>query len=312
MGEEGLRVIVNPTAAAGAVGRDWPELRSFLISRGLRFQDVLTEAPGHATVLAREAVQEGYPTVLAVGGDGTVNEVVNGLFNGHGTGGRQASSTELAIMSRGTGCDLVRTLGSRDPKAVLASLTERDTTRPMDLGEIIMHHGDRDERRLFANVAGLGFDGEVVESLIRNQNAGKKMGGTVPYLLQVVRSIMQYDCKSVRASLDGEELNGVYTSFFTCNGRDLAGGMKIAPQADLSDGLFDIVVMDKMSRLGLLLRLPTLYVGWHTVFPEVNIRRGRELKVDTSDRVVIQADGELIGTAPATIRILPGALRVRV
>ncbi|MGI6206946.1 MAG: diacylglycerol/lipid kinase family protein [Anaerolineae bacterium] len=308
MGEEEISVIVNPTAAGGAVGHEWPDLRAYLKAQGLRFRDTLTEAPGHATELALEAVRQGYPTVVAVGGDGTLNEVVNGLYNGNGS----TPTTELAIVSRGTGCDLVRTLGLRDPKRAILALTERRTTRTIDVGEILMERGGHQERRLFLNAAGLGFDAEVVEGLLHHRYTGRKIGGTVPYLLQVFRSIVRYDNKRVRASVDGEVSEGCFTAFFACNGRYFGGGMKVAPQADPDDGLFDVVVIRAVSRLGLLARLPTVYFGWHTIFPEIEIRRARELKVETEDRILIEADGELVGTAPATLRVIPSGLRVRV
>lgn len=302
------RVIVNPVAAAGAVAREWPDLRSYLRSQGLVFTEVLTEAPGHAVALAAEAVAQGCGLVVAVGGDGTANEIVNGLC-----GDRASSpSTDLGIISRGTGCDLVRTLGLRDPRTAVSALTERDTTRAIDLGEILMTREGRPERRLFINAAGLGFDGEVVEGLLHARVTGRSIGGTVPYLLQVFRSIMHYDNKRVRATIDGDVLEGVYTAFFACNGRYFGGGMKVAPNADPSDGLFDVAVLDALSRPGLLVRLPTVYLGWHTIFRQIHIRRARELKVETQDRILIQADGELVGMAPATLRVLPGAVRVRV
>lgn len=302
------RVIVNPVAAAGAVGREWPDLRSYLIGQGLVFKEVFTEAPGHATELAADYAANGCGLVVAVGGDGTINEVVNGLC----LDGGDQSKAELGIISRGTGCDLARTLGLKDPRTAVSSLTERETSRVIDVGEITMTKDGRAERRLFINAAGMGFDGEVVEGLLHTRLTGRSIGGTVPYLLQVFRSIMRYDNKRIRATIDDDVLEGVFTSLFICNGRYLGGGMKVAPQSDPGDGLFDVVVLDALSRPGLLARLPSVYLGWHTIFREITIQRARELTVQTPDRILIQADGELVGIAPATFRILPGAVKVRV
>jgi len=312
MANEEVRVIVNPMAAYGAVGREWPELRSLLRQQEVAFRDVFTEAPGHATELAREALHEGYSTVVAVGGDGTVNEVVNGLVDGSEVGHGRVPPASLAVISRGTGCDLARTLGLRGPVETIRALAERQRTRTIDLGELTLERDGKREQRLFVNVAGLGFDGEVVEGLLKRANAGKEIGGTIPYLLQVVRTIMRYRNKHVHAHIDDLELEGVFTAFFACNGKYLAGGMRIAPQADPADGLFDVVVLKPMSRPGLLLRLPTVYLGWHTHLRPVEVYRARELRVDTEDRLLIQADGELIGTAPVTMRLIPQALRVQV
>lgn len=311
MATEELRIIVNPTAAHGAVGKEWPDIRSYLGSQGLAFREALTEAPGHATELAQEALQAGYGTVVAVGGDGTVNEVVNGLVNGGEIGYGRVPAISLAVISRGTGCDLVRTLGLRRMQDVAQALSRRQE-RIIDLGEIIFQKDGKRTRRLFANVAGLGFDGEVVEGLLERQNAGKEIGGTAPYLMQVVRSVMSYRNKTVRAHVDDLCFEGPHTAFFACNGRYFAGGMRVAPQADVADGLLDVVRLAPLSSLGLLLRLPTVYLGWHTAFREISVHRARELRVETEDRLLIEADGELIGQAPATMRIIPQALRIRV
>jgi len=256
------RVIVNPTAAAGAVGREWPNLRSHLAARGLVFSEALTEGPGHATDLAAKAVGDGCGLVVAVGGDGTVNEVVNGLCAGPGS----TAGAHLGIICRGTGCDLVRTLGLRDPRAAVAALTEREITRPMDVGEVVCQGAGGPQRRLFVNAAGLGFDGEVVENLLNAKLTGRSIGGTVPYLIQVVNTALRYASKRARASLDQETVEGLFISFFVCNGRYLAGGMKVAPEAKLDDGFFDVVVIRSLSRLGLLLRFPFIYLGQLELF----------------------------------------------
>ena len=300
------RVIVNPTAAAGAVAREWPDLRSYLSSQGLEFTEVYTEAPGHAVALAAEARAQGCGLVVAVGGDGTLNEVVNGLCGDSHSG----AVPDLGVISRGTGCDLVRTLGLREPRQAVAALTERNTTRALDVGAI---HTENDSgTRLFINAAGMGFDGEVVEGLLHARVTGRSIGGTIPYLQQVVRTVMHYDNKRLRAQIDEEVVEGLFTAIFACNGRYLGGGMQVAPEADPTDGLLEVVVIRALSRPGLLARLPVIYTGKLTIFPQVSIHRARELKLSTGDRMLIQADGELIGQAPATIRVLPGAVRVRV
>ncbi|MHB0876308.1 MAG: diacylglycerol/lipid kinase family protein [Anaerolineae bacterium] len=312
MGKEEIRLIVNPTAAHGAVGREWPQLRSYIVSRGLVFRDSLTEAPGHATELAREAVKAGYGTVVAVGGDGTVNEVANGLVNGHAPDGGYLPPASLGLISRGTGCDLARTLGLRRVKDAVSALADREQTTVIDLGELTMERGEQHSRRLFVNIAGMGFDGEVVEGLLTSERNGRDMGGTLPYLLEVARLVVAYKAKHFRSRVDEERAEGKRTGIFACNGRFFGGGMKVAPGADVSDGFFDVVTIDAMPPLGLLMRVPAIYTGWHVRMKAVTVRRARELHVDTEDRLLVQADGELIGEAPATMRILPRALRVRV
>ena len=312
MAREALKVIVNPTAAHGAVGREWPELRSYIGSQGVAFSEALTEAPGHATQLAQEAAREGYKTVVAVGGDGTINEVVNGLLNGAEVQAGTSLPVSLGVISRGSGSDLARTLGLRRTRDAISALSQRDRTLLIDVGELVLDPDGARRRRLFVNVAGLGFDGEVVEGLLRQENGGKPVRGALPYLAQVVRSIMHYDNKRIRAEIDGEVIEGVYTALFAANGRYFGGGMKVAPGADISDGLFDVVTIGAVSRPGLLARVPTVYVGWHVHLRPIRVRRARQLRVDTDERLLVQADGELVGQAPVAMRVIPGALRVRV
>lgn len=312
MRDEEVRVIVNPTAAHGSVGREWPELRSYIRSRGLAFRDALTEAPGHATELAQEATKAGYATVVAVGGDGTVNEVVNGLVNGATPGEGGPLPVSLGIVSRGTGCDLARSLGLRRTKDAVSALAERQQTRTIDLGELTLGEGESRHKRLFVNVAGLGFDGEVVEGFLASERAGRVIGGTVPYLLQVAKLVAAYRPKVFRARIDDQHTVGKRTGMFACNGRFFGGGMKVAPNADPSDGLFDVVTIDEMPPAALLVRVPAIYTGWHLHMRQVTVQRARELEVESDGRLLVQADGELVGQAPARMRILPGALRIRI
>lgn len=312
MTSDELRVIVNPTAARGAVGREWPEMRSLLLNEGLVFNDALTEAPGHATELAREALLAGYGTVVAVGGDGTVNEVVNGLIDGSEVGYGKVPPVNLAVISRGTGCDLMRTLGHRDPVAAVRLLRQSQATRTIDLGEIIIERDGKTTRRLFVNAAGFGFDGAVVEDMLGRAKVGKRPHGTLAYLAQVTRSVMHYRSKQARFTIEGKTRSLPITALFACNGKYFGGGMKVAPQADPTDGLFDIILIKATSPLGLLARVPSVYLGWHTHLKVVETSRAREVRVESDERLLLEADGELIGQAPATLRILPQALRLRV
>ncbi|MHB1417771.1 MAG: diacylglycerol/lipid kinase family protein, partial [Chloroflexota bacterium] len=129
---------------------------------------------------------------------------------------------------------------------------------------------------------------------------------------QVGRLVAAYRPKVFRAVIDGRASVGKRTGIFACNGRYFGGGMKVAPGADVSDGLFDVVTIDSLPPLGLLLRVPAIYTGWHVRMPQVTVERAREVSVDTDGRLLVQADGELLGEAPVSMRILPGALRVRV
>ncbi len=301
-----MRFIVNPAAGGGNVGRCWPKVHDFLREQGLEVNFVLTEGVGHATDLSRQALAEGEKTIVAVGGDGTINEVVNGLVSG--SGGQIDPAVSLGIVPLGTGSDLRRTLGiPRDYRAACRLLMS-ERTRAIDLGEMVWISDGEERRRYFVNFAGLGFDGEVVE---RVEGESKKLGGTITYLKTVLVTLMNYANKDIRLNLDGEESHMRVNSVIVCNGCHAAGGMYIAPHASPDDGLFDVIVIGDIGKLEFLANVPRVYRGTHLKNRHVSSYRAREVCVETEDRVLVQADGELVGQPPVSFRIMPRALKIR-
>lgn len=304
--EPAMRVIVNPVAANGAVGKRWPQVQDTLWAKGGQFEASFTEGPNHATELARQALSAGYRTIVAVGGDGTLNEVVNGLV----IGGAVDSTVHLGIIPGGTGSDSVRTLGiPHDYRAACHRLL-RGKPRCIDLGLITCVSGGREVQRYFLNVAGLGFDGEVAE---RTNRSSKALGGTLPFLSSLFVKLLTYQNKTVEVTLDGQQrLQQKANSVLVCNGRYVAGGMRIGPHAALDDGLFDVIVIGDTSRLEVLANVPRIYRGTHLSHPKVDEYRAKEVQIKAQERMLLQADGELVGEAPATFQIIPQALRVLV
>lgn len=300
-----MKLIVNPVAANGGVGKNWPRVRDFLQAEGAEFDAVLTEKPGHATRLARRALDDGYRTIVAVGGDGTVNEVLNGLV----VEGSVDPEVALGIIPWGTGADFSRTAGlPRDYPGACHQLLCFET-QPVDLGKITCLREGREVERYFINAAGLGFDGEVADLVNRNP---KLLGGTIPYLACLFVSLVTYRNKNVEMTFDGQRVSGRLNSVIVCNGRYLAGGMFMAPEASFDDGLFDVVVLGNLNKLEVVANVPRVYKGTHLAHPKVSFCRAREVHVEAQERMFIQAEGELVGEAPATFQIIPRALRVLV
>lgn len=300
-----MKLIVNPAAANGAVGRNWPRVRDFLQAEGAKFDAVLTEEPGHATRLARQALDDGYRTIVAVGGDGTVNEVLNGLVEE----GSVDPEVTLGIIPCGTGADFSRTLGiPRDYVGACRHLL-RLVTRLVDLGRITCLREGREVERYFINAAGLGFDGEVAEVANRFP---KVLGGTITYLACLFISLVTYRNKNVELSFDGQHLKGRLNSVILCNGRYFGGGMFIAPGASLDDGIFDVIILGNLNKLEVVMNVRRVYRGTHLAHPKVSLCHAKEVHVEARERMFIQAEGELIGEAPATFQIIPQALRVLV
>lgn len=304
MSEQKAFVIVNPTAANGRVAVQWPTVRDQLASLGLAFDFRLTERPLHATAIAREATQAGYSPIVAYGGDGTVMEVVNGLLGEPGT----VSAAPLGIIPGGTGSDFVRTLGiPHDYREACARLIT-GTEHLVDVGYVIFQSFDGSERRVyFANVAGLGFDGEVVE---RVQRSSKALGGTLTYLLNLLLTLVCYRNKHVTLCFVDQTQDRCMNSVLVCNGRYFGGAMYIAPPADVQDGEFNVVILGDFNKPELVLNVPRVYKGTHLTHPKVQIYKAREVHAQAQERTLVQADGELLGQAPASFRVVPRVLRV--
>ncbi len=300
-----MKLIVNPAAANGAVRKNWPRIRDSLQAEGASFDAVLTEEPGHATRLARQALDDGFRTIVAVGGDGTVNEVINGLAEE----GSVDPEVVLGIIPWGTGADFARMLGiPRDYMEACRHLL-RSEPRPVDLGRITCLREGREVERYFINAAGLGFDGEVAEIVNRFP---KVLGGTITYLTCLLIGLVTYRNKNIELSFDGQPVRGRVNSVVVCNGCYFGGGMFIAPGASFDDGFFYVVILGNLNKLEVVVNLPRIYKGTHLTHPKVSHFSAKEIHVEAKERMFLQAEGELIGEAPATFRIIPRALKVLV
>ena len=299
-------VIVNPIAGAGNGAKLWPSIKSRLAEQGMAFDCVMTGAPSHAIALARDAAAAGYGMIVSMGGDGTLNEVVNGLLAVQGAG---APDITVGVIPVGTGGDFVRTLGLPRNWQQACEHLMGDETRIVDVGEMTYTGRSGEEQRYFVNVAGLGFDGEVS---MRISYASKRLGGTIPYLTNLVLTLVGYANKDVTAHIDDETLPGRMNSVIVANGQWFGGGMWIAPDARPDDGLFDVIIIGDVGKIELLQTMPRVYKGTHLTHPKVKATRAREVRVESQQDMWMQADGEGLGRAPATFRIRPQALRLKI
>ena len=296
------RLIVNPAAGAGKTARKWPHIMARLQSIDLRFDYDITEAPGHARELAKDAVARGYELVVSVGGDGTINEVVNGLYD---TG--SIADVRFGIIGTGTGGDYIRTIGiPRAPLEACQCLKEpRKVT--VDVGVVEYLSDDETVRRLFVNFAGMGFDAEIVKATTQKY---KTLNATVSYLAGLLSSLLFYKNKTVTLNVDGEAIQEKVCTVLVSNGKYGGGGMFAAPEADISDGLLDVLIIGDLSKPDLLWSLPRVYRGTHLTHPKVTLKKVREIEIRSGDSVSLQADGELLGGLPARFYVLPSLLNV--
>jgi diacylglycerol kinase (ATP) len=289
-------VVVNPAAGGGRTARMWRRLRDVMAAT-LPAEHVETRGPGDGERLAREAAASGTALVVAVGGDGTLSEVVNGVRSA----GAEAS---VGVILTGRGCDASRNFGvPRDPLVAVRALADGHDAR-FDLGRAEWMDG---RLRWFAISAGAGFDAAVAR---RAQTW--RMRGTLPYLAAVLASAYRHRPTDAVLEVDGvAEPPTPMTAIIAANGRWFGGGMKIAPQADPADGALDVVVLGALGRLELLRWLPTIYPGTHVRHPRVRVRRARRLRI-SGVALPTHLDGEPAAATPVTLTVEPGALRLRV
>jgi diacylglycerol kinase (ATP) len=293
--------VVNPHSAHRRTEAVWPEWRR-------RIQDVLgtvdyalTEHHMHAAELARGALSRGYDLVVAVGGDGTVNEVLNGFFS---EGMPVRPEAALGYLPSGTGADFARTLGVSDrPVERQAECWRSGRLHRVDCGEVrfVATTGER-TRRLFINESSLGFSADTAEAVNR---ASKHFRGKLPFFLGVLRTLSVLRTPQMQLVIDERPIyDGPVLLVAVANGKYFGGSMKIAPDAEIDDGQFDIVLIKGMNRIQVLQKIPKIYSGRHLEEPEVEVYRGREVHIRApATEVLLEMDGEQPGKLSADFRI---------
>ncbi|MBN2099028.1 MAG: diacylglycerol kinase family lipid kinase [Dehalococcoidia bacterium] len=298
--------IVNSVAVDRCNGR-WYRLQNHIRDSGHPTADVrMTKALGEATRLAREAAQSGYQMVVAVGGDGTVNEVLNGLFE---NGVPLDGSTVLGVVPLGSGCDLARTLGITAETAPVLKPPGQWGTRRIDVGKVEFSDLQGKRRtRLFINIADLGAGGLVVE---RANMAPAILGRRPNYVWGILTAALVYRARRVKISIDGDPPVEVLTrNTIVANGCYFGRGFMAAPDAKMDDGLFDIVNIGDFGTLEAVWNVPMLRNGTHIRHPKVSHYRGRRVEVASDENVLLEMDGDLVGTLPVTCEVIPAAINV--
>lgn len=286
--------IVNPTAGHGRAAGAWKRLEPLAASLG-EYSVRFTERPRHGELLARQAAAEGFERVISLGGDGTLNEVGNGLVG---------TDVAMAVIPTGTGNDWVRTVSIPLDAEAATRIAFQGRIARSDVGLAVGY-------RHFFNIAGIGFDAEVSRRVNDYGPVLKAIGGTLPSLLGIVGTLFRFGGVSVQAQIDQEELRidqmllmavGI-TSYY-------GGGMKILPDAVMDDGLFDIAWGQGLGRLELLSLVGKIYKGGHVGHPKVTFTRGSRVTARSDQPVAFHLDGDVVGNLPLTLELLPKALNV--
>jgi diacylglycerol kinase (ATP) len=300
-------VIVNPTSAAGATSRRWDSIAKLLRSSLGNFESVFTRAPGEATTLARAALRDGFEMVVAVGGDGTLNEVVGGFFEGAAP---IAPEAVLGVVALGTGCDFARTIDLVDFESACARLGGRNT-RIIDLGlASFTRHDGAGATRIFINVVSFGVGGLVARLVSPRLKA---VSGQLAFTLATLRALAVYRDQMVTLEFDNmpPRLLAITNCAFG-NGRYFGAGMQVAPAAELDDGEFDVTIWSGFGLMDFIRKRPALYDGSHVRLPGAQVLRTRRTIATSESTVLLELDGESVGRLPAQLQVLPRAIRLKV
>jgi YegS/Rv2252/BmrU family lipid kinase len=298
-------VVVNPQAGGGKGKKFWQKKAEKKMKKAnIAFQAKYTEYQGHAIVLVTEAIRNGFRKIIAVGGDGTYNEVVNGIFL------QQHTKTEhitLAVLAIGTGNDWIKTMDIPKNIDKAIDVIQHGVPYIQDIGLATYHKADKKYQRYFLNVAGIGFDAYIAQRLEEN---GKRFG-KLTYLTELILGVFKYKNRLIRIKNEAVDTEERIFMMAVSLCQYFGDGMRIAPNAIPNDGLFDITLIKDVTKMDVVKELRYLYSG-NFQNPKIETSRTDFISVDSKEDVYLQLDGELLGACPIAFEIIPNSLKVLV
>ncbi len=297
--------IVNRAAGGGKTERDWPRIRDLLEQYGIPIEPHFTDRRLHASIIARNKIREGYSRIIVVGGDGTMNEVINGLF---GQDHIHTTDVMLAMVSVGTGNDWARMFNiPSDYEGAVRTIKEQRTFI-QDAGLVTYLKNDKTWKRYFINIAGMGFGARVVERSNRMKDRGKS--GPMLYYYNLLFSLMRYRAQQAAIAIDGITFDRRIFSMNVGIGKYNGGGMVQVPHAVADDGLYSITLIKKIGKLNVLANIKRLYNGSITEHSKVETYNARSVQIEGPPRLKLETDGETLGHGPLDFTIIPRSVRV--
>jgi YegS/Rv2252/BmrU family lipid kinase len=306
------KVVINPYSANGTTAAQWGDKSALLKQKIGNFDAELTTRPREATIIVQKALQNGYQRIIGVGGDGTVNEVVNGFFQ---DGKPINSDVVFSFIMTGTGGDFRKTVGiSRNIDEAISQLAN-GTIKKIDIGKMKYTTFEGTEEQVyFDNIASFGMSG-VVDQIANTSFVSKftkKVGGTFAFFCASFLALLSYKNKTVQLDIDGKVYENITIRVVSmANGQYFGGGMWIAPKAVIDDGLLEVVVLGDLSRFRSVLLQSKVYKGDHLGVKDVFRFQGRKIIATSNEEVIVEADGEPFGRLPATFEILPQAINLK-
>lgn len=307
-------VIANPKSAAGSTRDKWSAIASDLRAHFGPFNVAFTKGPGDGIAIAERASNEGRPLVIACGGDGTINEIANGIL-------RSGKDVELGVFPSGTGGDFRRTLDMPHGTREAARALKNGRTERIDVGKVsFTGHNNQPAERYFLNVTSFGLAASIIERVKGSTSLSwlplDTVRGRASFALSTLQEVVALGATTVRVRIDdGDERTLQTVNFCVANARFFGGGMKIAPEAKLNDGFLDVINVGDIRTAKIILNAYTLYRGTHLDLREVKdtlAKRVEARPAHDEQEIHIEIDGELPGRLPAVYEVIPAALRVRV
>jgi YegS/Rv2252/BmrU family lipid kinase len=295
----GWYIIINPNAGKGKGKKDWPRISSLLEDAGIRYEAVFTRGMHDAIRLTREAIPAGWRKFLVVGGDGTMNEAVNGILDQQQV---PADEFRLGIISVGTGNDWGRMFGIPSDYAGAVETIRRERLFLQDAGVVRYEQEGQIHQRYFINIAGLGFDAVVVQRANRNKQKGKN--GMMIYLRTLFITLASYRHTHTTIDLDGHIFSDDVFTISIGIGKYSGGGMMQTPHAIADDGCFDVTVIRRIGKLDILRHFGMLFNGRLPEHPKVSTYRARRIRIDSHPEIHLEVDGETLGHSPIEMEIL--------
>ena len=299
-------VIVNPNAGKGKGKKDWDNISLLLNQSGFSFTHKFTTNKNHAMELASKAIHDGMKKFIVVGGDGTLNETVNGIFS---QGRMIPEEVVIGMIPVGTGNDWGRMFHIPSHYEDAIAILKKEKIFRQDIGIVKYDESGKQETRYFINIAGLGFDASVVHKANRQKDEGK--GGMFLYFLTIFATLMGYKSTRVSVQVDGNSvLDDDILSVSLGIGKYAGGGMSLTPDAKPDDGLIDLTVIKNMSKLRVIANLKKLYDGNILKHSRIEGFIGKDIRIVSDPPVFAEVDGESLGQTPVEFEILPKSINV--
>lgn len=297
--------IVNPNAGGGKCGKDWPVIRKLLIENNINFNFVLSERKFHSMVISREMIRKGHKNILVIGGDGTLNEVINGIF---GQKDINTNNITIGMIPVGTGNDWARMFSIPSDYNNAIKILKQENSFTQDVGRAIFTRNNKQHGRYFVNIAGLGFDAHVCQKTNTLKENGKS--NKILYLWSILSGLFSYHHRKASVCVDGEikKCNIFSMNIGIC--QYSGGGMKQVPNAIPDDGIFDLTIIKKIGKIDIIRSLPKLYNGTIHKHSKVISMNGKNIQIESNKKIYLETDGESLGHTPIQINIIPRSINI--